>query len=33
MTADLTGVLVQMDVLEELGLEIPVTVDDFSGML
>ena len=29
MTADLTGVLVQMDVLEELGLEIPVTVDDF----
>lgn len=29
MTADLTGVLVQMDLLEELGMDIPVTIDDF----
>ena len=28
-TVDLTGVLVQMDILRELGMEMPVTVDDF----
>lgn len=29
VTVDLTGILVQMDILEELGLEIPTTVDEF----
>ena len=29
MTVDLTGILVQKDILDELGLEIPVTIDDF----
>lgn len=29
VTVDLTGILVQMDILQDLGLEIPTTVDEF----